>query len=92
MLSNRGDPRIAVTDGNHANRGELELTHQHEGMDLQLDWAEPTLGHIARIWGRPAHLVSEVDGERVLMHHDGETFEAEGLKKARENTQKRKKA
>ena len=89
MLSNRGDPRIAVTDGNHANRGELELTHQHEGMDLQLDWAEPTLGNIARIWGRPAHLVSEVDGERVVLHHDGETFEADGLKKKKKKIGKK---
>jgi stage V sporulation protein R len=80
MLSNRGDPRIEVTDGNHANRGELELTHKHEGMDLQLDWAEMTLGNLARIWGRPAHLVSEVDGKRVVLHHDGETFTADGMK------------
>ncbi len=80
MLSNRGDPRIEVTDGNHANRGELELTHTHEGMDIQLDWAELTLGNIARIWGRPVHLVTQVDDKRVVLHHTGDSFEAEGLK------------
>jgi stage V sporulation protein R len=83
MLVNRGDPRIVVTNGNHANRGELELTHMHEGMDIQLDWAELTLRNITRMWGRPVHLVSEVDGARVVMHHDGDKFEAEGLKKGR---------
>ena len=77
MLATRGNPRIHVTDGNHANRGELEITHTHEGMDLQLDWAETTLGNLARLWGRPVHLVTEVDDKRVVLHHDGSTFSKE---------------
>jgi stage V sporulation protein R len=80
MLSNRGQPRIHVTDGNHSNRGELELTHQHEGMDIQLEWAESTMGNIARLWGRPVHLKTRVDDGEVTLHHDGDTFKAEGLK------------
>ena len=82
MLSNRGNPRIFVTDGNHANRGELELSHQHEGMDIQVEWAERTLRNVCALWGRPVHLVTQVDGERVVLHHDGTSFDAEGLKKA----------
>jgi len=78
MLSSRGTPRITVTDGNHANRGELELTHVHEGMDIQLDWASVTMGNLVRLWGRPVHLISQVDGRRVVLHHDGATFEVEG--------------
>jgi len=78
MLSSRGTPRITVTDGNHANRGELELTHVHEGMDIQLDWASVTMANLVRLWGRPVHLISQVDGRRVVLHHDGSAFEVEG--------------
>jgi len=83
MLSNRGNPRIFVTDGNHANRGELELTHQHEGMDIQVQWAEQTLTNIARLWGRPVHLITQVDDKRAVLHHDGTTFTTEGIQKKR---------
>lgn len=83
MLSNRGNPRIFVTNGNHANRGELELTHQHEGMDIQVQWAERTLANVARLWGRPVHLVTHVDDDRVVLTHTGTEFSAEGLKKPR---------
>ncbi|MCK6506586.1 SpoVR family protein [Myxococcota bacterium] len=77
MLATRGNPRIAVTDANHANRGELELTHDHEGVDLQLEWAQLALGNVARIWGRAAHLVSRLDDKPVVLHHDGDHFEIE---------------
>ncbi|MCB9780728.1 MAG: SpoVR family protein [Alphaproteobacteria bacterium] len=90
MLASRGNPPITVTDANHGNRGELELTHAHEGMDLQLDWAELTLGNIARIWGRAAHLVTTVDGRRTVLHHDGASFtvDKEGKPGAGEKQQK----
>jgi stage V sporulation protein R len=80
MLSNRGQPRIRVTNGNHSNRGELELTHQHEDQDIQLEWAESTMCNIARLWGRAVHLVTRVDDAEVTLHHDGDVFKAEGLK------------
>lgn len=90
MLSNRGDPRIEVTDGNHANRGELELTHNHEGLDIQLQWASRTLGNLAKLWGRPVHLKTTVDGDEVVLHHDGAEFSADGLKKNRKQPRRRR--
>jgi stage V sporulation protein R len=80
MLTNRGDPRIEVTDGNHGNRGELELTHTFEGLDMQLDWASRTLQNLARLWGRPVHLKTIIDGDDVVLHHDGDRFTADGLR------------
>ncbi len=77
MLSTRGNPRIAVQDGNHANRGELELAHEHEGVDLELGWAETCLGNVARLWGRPAHLWTRLEGQPSWLHHDGEQFRVE---------------
>ncbi len=77
MLSNRGNPRILITDANHANRGELELTHVHEGVDIQLEWARETMRNLATLWGRPVHLVTRVDDEPVVLHHDGSEFKVE---------------
>ncbi|MEL6342879.1 MAG: SpoVR family protein [Myxococcota bacterium] len=81
MLSNRGQPRIHVTNGNHANRGELELLHHHEGFDIQMQWAEQTLGNLSRLWGRPVHLKTLIDGQEVTMHHDGTEYSVDGLKR-----------
>jgi len=81
MLSNRGQPRIHVTNGNHANRGELELTHYHEGFDLQMAWSQSTLQNLSRLWGRPVHLKTIIDEQDVTFHHDGDEFRVEGLKK-----------
>jgi len=82
MLSNRGQPRILVTDGNHANRGELELTHEHEGSDIQLSWAEQTMRNLSILWGRPVHLVSMIDEKKVTLHHDGDEFKVDGISNA----------
>ncbi|MBM4391644.1 MAG: SpoVR family protein [Deltaproteobacteria bacterium] len=80
MLSNHGTPRVYVTDANHANRGELELTHEHEGTDIQLEWATHALGSLSRMWGRPVHLVTRVEGKQALLHHDGQEFRYDGPK------------
>ena len=80
MLSNHGQPRVFVTDGNHANRGELELTHEYEGVDVQLDWAGQVLGNLARAWGRPVHLRTRIEGKDAVVHHDGEHLSFDGPK------------
>ncbi|MED5371187.1 MAG: SpoVR family protein [Myxococcota bacterium] len=74
MLSNRGQPRLAVTNANHANRGELVLRHDYEGLDIKLEWAELTLGNLARVWGRPVHLETALEGKATLLSHDGQEF------------------
>lgn len=83
MLSNRGQPRVAVIDGNHANRGELVLAHTYEGMDIQLDWAEQTMRNLVRIWGRPVHMETMLEGKPHTLHHDGDTFKKERVKKGK---------
>ena len=78
MISTHGQPIVEVTDGNHANRGELELTHVYEGVDIQVDWASQTMGHLARLWGRPVHLRTRIEGKEAVLHHDGDEFKYEG--------------
>jgi stage V sporulation protein R len=71
MLTNFGQPTIAVEDGNYDNRGELLLVHRHDGVDLKVDWAKDTLKALQSLWRRPVNLVTKVDGRGTLLRHDG---------------------
>lgn len=70
-LTNFGRPFIYVVDGNYENRGELLLSHAHEGIDLQLDWARETLARVFLIWQRPVNLETLVEGKPRLLTFDG---------------------
>ena len=72
QLTNMGDPFIYVVDSNYENRGALYLYHRHEGIDLRLDYAQDVLRNIHRIWTRPVHLETVVDGTRRLLGFDGQ--------------------
>jgi stage V sporulation protein R len=77
MLTNCTRPIIEVVEGNYMNRGELYLVHKHESVDLKLDWAKDVLKQIFKIWRRPVHLETVVDGKLRV-------FTAEGGKKGKE--------
>ena len=70
-LTNFGRPIIYVKDGNHRNRGELYLRHEHSGVDLRLDHAQDSLRHLHRLWTRPVHIETIVDGRTTLFSFDG---------------------
>ena len=70
-LTNFGQPIIRVKDGNYRNRGELYLTHEHFGVDLKIDHAQDTLRHLNRLWSRPVHIETVVDGRTTLLSFDG---------------------
>jgi stage V sporulation protein R len=71
MLTNFGQPTIAVEDGNHDNRGELLLAHKHDGVDLKVDYARDTLRNVCSMWRRPVSLVTKVEGRPVAFRFDG---------------------
>ena len=71
-LTNFGKPIIRVTDGNYRNRGELYLTHQHEGVDMDLKYARATLANLYTIWGRPVHVETVIKGQRMLLSYEGD--------------------
>jgi stage V sporulation protein R len=72
MLTNHMQPYIFVVDGNYANRGELYLAHQYNGVDLDIKYAVETLKNVQRIWRRPTHLQALINDEMVLFSFDGE--------------------
>jgi stage V sporulation protein R len=77
MLTNFGQPWMEVTDANHANRGELVLTHRYEGVPLRMDFARDTLENVQRLWKRPVHVETFVDDEPVLLTFDGTEHRSE---------------
>ncbi|MEM7449616.1 MAG: SpoVR family protein [Myxococcota bacterium] len=71
-LTNAGNPFIAVEDANHQNRGELLVTHSHQGVDLRVDWAREVLQALERVWKRPIELHTTLEGKGALLRFDGE--------------------
>jgi len=74
QLANFGSPVICATDMNYANRGELVLTHEHEGVDLREDYARETLINLQQIWHRPVHLDTKTEGKPRFLSYDGSSF------------------
>ena len=74
QLTNLGQPIIRVEDGNFENRGELLLNHDHQGVDLDLGYAEGTLMNIRKIWGRPVSVHTLLGGKPKVLTHDGQSF------------------
>jgi len=72
-MTNFGVPIIRVEDGDYQRRGELYLKHAHDGKDIDVDYTEKTLRAVYRLWGRPVHLETMVDGEATRLSFDGET-------------------
>ncbi|MBW2464507.1 MAG: SpoVR family protein, partial [Deltaproteobacteria bacterium] len=70
-LTNAGQPFIYVADANHENRGELLLEHDHQGIDLRIDYAREVLEALHRVWRRPIELHTEVEKKTVRMRYDG---------------------
>jgi stage V sporulation protein R len=71
QLTNFGNPTIAVKDANYGNRGELLLEHEHQGVDLQKDYAEAALEALVRCWKRPCALATVLDKKPVMVRYDG---------------------
>lgn len=70
-LTNFGQPIIFVEDGNYDNKGELFLSHKHEGIDLKFDYARATLENLFKLWKRPVNLKTIVDEKGKILRFDG---------------------
>ncbi|HEY8430952.1 MAG TPA: SpoVR family protein [Sandaracinaceae bacterium] len=79
-LTNAGQPFIYVMDKNHGNRGELLLWHDHQGVDLRIDWARDVLKALVRIWRRPVEIHTKVENKPTLMRFDGKEHVQRPLK------------
>ncbi|MBL1218607.1 MAG: SpoVR family protein [Planctomycetes bacterium] len=74
-ISNMGQPYIYVVDGNYANRGELYLAHQWNGLEVDASYAVEVLRGLYQLWSRPVHLQLLVNEEMSLLTFDGSSDE-----------------
>jgi stage V sporulation protein R len=80
-LTNAGNPFIYVEDANWENRGELLLRHDHQGIDLRVDYAKEVMRGLFRIWKRPVLTQTVADGKAVLLRYDGREHTTKTLRK-----------
>jgi len=72
-------PHIHITNADWSQKRSLYLKHEHDGRDLQLEYAERTLQHIGFLWGREVILESMVNGRPSLLRLVGDTLKVERL-------------
>lgn len=63
---NGGFPTLVVTDGDFNRTGELYLSHQYEGVELDLKYVERTLPYVVSLWGKTVHLQTVVEDKSIL--------------------------
>lgn len=71
QLTNFGQPIIQVESANHNNRRELLLQHIHDGVDLDMQYAQETLRNLHALWKRPVNLATVYEDKEVVFHFDG---------------------
>ena len=72
-------PVIKVEDADFGRNRTLYLKHYHDGRDLQLEYAEHTLKHVARLWEREVVLETSINGKDSLLKIVGESLKIERL-------------
>ncbi len=60
-------PVIVVEDGDYHGNRELYLRHVWDGRKLDLAWAEKTLEHVYRLWGRRVWLETRTENGNDLL-------------------------
>jgi len=66
-IANMSQPYIYVADANYANRGELYLAHQWNGLEVDGAQAAEVLRGLRLLWDRPVHLQLRINDEMMLL-------------------------
>lgn len=72
-------PVIKVEDADFGRNRTLYLKHYHDGRDLQLEYADHTLKHVAQLWEREVVLETSINGKGSLLKIVGESLKIERL-------------
>jgi stage V sporulation protein R len=60
-------PVIKVEDSDYKNSRTLLLRHDHDGRDLQLEYAEKTLQYVHQLWGHDVAMETVIDDNKTLL-------------------------
>lgn len=74
-------PKIFIEDADFGRNRTLYLKHQYDGRELELNYAENTLKHLRKLWGREVVLETYLSKKKCLLKFKEDTLEVENLKK-----------
>jgi stage V sporulation protein R len=60
-------PVIKIEDADYSKNRGLFLQHNHDGRDLQLEYAEKTLQYLRQLWGREVILETMINEKKSLL-------------------------
>lgn len=69
---NGGFPSLYIIEG----KEDLHISHAYEGQELDVGYLEQTLPHIFKLWGKPVHVKTVIDGKITIF-----TQNKDGLKR-----------
>ena len=72
-------PVIKIADADHDRSRALYMTHEHDGRDLQWEYAERTLAFIHRLWGHEVFLETLVNGKKALLAYGEKGFSSKPM-------------
>jgi stage V sporulation protein R len=72
-------PVIKVEDADHKGNRVLYLKHDHDGRDLQLEYAERTLKYLQQLWQWDVVLETVVHGKKSLLRVTNDKFSLKPL-------------
>ncbi|ABA58960.1 Stage V sporulation-like protein, SpoVR [Nitrosococcus oceani ATCC 19707] len=67
-------PVIRIEDADYGRNRQLYLKHDHDGRDLQAEYAEKTLSHLYQLWGRDVWLETRMNDRKVCMGYGEDGF------------------
>ena len=73
MLTNGGQPRVEVEDGNFENRGELLLATFTTASISASTGRATRSANLYRAWRRPVNLLTKLDDKGKLLSFDGKS-------------------
>jgi len=72
-------PVIKVEDADFGNGHTLHLVHDYDGRDLQLEYAEKTLGYIRQLWQGNVALETALEGKPHILRYNDDRFSTKAL-------------
>jgi len=73
-VGTNASPVIKVVDANFGRNHTLQLRHEHDGRDLQIEAAERTLSYVHRLWQRDVLLETTIDGNATELSYGERGF------------------
>ena len=71
-MTNFGFPYLVVVDGDYRRARELYLLHCYDNRELDQHYAFRSMRYLHKLWGRPIHIETLVEGIPTVWTFDGE--------------------